>query len=77
MNSQFLVWFMVLMAYHLFLNLKHWARQPKATARLYTFITLVTLGLFLCVASGYQPPMPTRFFIERVSPWVFSIIHPQ
>ncbi|MGF9912451.1 hypothetical protein ABEX47_18725 [Paenibacillus ehimensis] len=77
MNPQFLVWFLVLVAYHLFLNLKHWTRQPKATARLSTFIYILTLGLFLCVAFGYRPPMPTRFFIDRVSPWIFSIIHPQ
>ncbi len=77
MNSMFLVCFLALMAFQLFLNLKHWTRQPKATARLYTFITILTLGLFFCAAFGYRPPMPTRFFIDRVSPWIFSMIHPQ
>ncbi|UUZ92187.1 hypothetical protein LJK87_43360 [Paenibacillus sp. P25] len=40
-------------------------------------IYAVTLGFFVCAVFRYSPPMPTQFFIHKVSPWVFSVVHPE
>lgn len=77
MNIQFLVWFALLMLLHVFLDIKQWTQQPKDVKRLYVFLYAVTLGLFVCITLGYKPTMPTQYAVEKVSPWIFSIIHPQ
>lgn len=77
MNIQFVVWFALLMLLHVFLDIKHWAKQPKDVKRLYVLLYTVALGLFVCITLDYKPPMPTDYVVKKVSPWVFSIIHPQ
>lgn len=77
MNLQFLVWFVLLMLLYVFLDIKHWPHQSKAVKRTYILLTAAALGLYISVVLGYKPPMPTRYFVEKVSPWLFSMIHPQ
>ncbi|MGF9710723.1 MULTISPECIES: hypothetical protein [Paenibacillus] len=77
MNTQFLIGFALLMLLHIFLDIKHWAQQPNDVKRLYILLYAVALGLFVSITLGYKPPMPTHYVVEKVSPWIFSIIHPQ
>ncbi|UUZ81674.1 hypothetical protein LJK88_44990 [Paenibacillus sp. P26] len=77
MNSQFLIWFLVLFLLLLALDLRQWRRIRKGEKGLYLAIYAVTLGFFVCAVFRYSPPMPTQFFIHKVSPWVFSVVHPE
>lgn len=75
MNSQFQVWFFGLFLMMLLLDIKHLPGMRKSLKWFYATVYLVTFGIFLSTVMGYPPPMPTKYFIYRVSPWVSSIIH--
>ncbi|MBP1153835.1 MULTISPECIES: hypothetical protein [unclassified Paenibacillus] len=77
MNNQFLVCFALLMLVLLFLDVKRWPHQSKDVKRTYVLLYAAVFALYISVMFGYTPPMPTQYFVETVSPWVFSIIHPQ
>lgn len=75
MNFQFLLWALLLILILLFLDLKKLPKLDKVTKRLYYGCFILTGILYFAVFFGMKPPMPTRFFIDNVSPWVFSMIH--
>ncbi|MCZ8524029.1 MULTISPECIES: hypothetical protein [Paenibacillus] len=77
MNTQFMVWYGVLIIMHLAMNMKYWMKQTKGMLRLFLTLYAAVIGLYLAVAFGYKPPMPTQFFVERVSSALFSFIMPQ
>ncbi|SDE30622.1 hypothetical protein SAMN02799630_05079 [Paenibacillus sp. UNCCL117] len=74
--NEFLICFFLLMCLLLFLDKKHWRTMPRGIKRAYVGMYIITLALYMTVALGIDVPMPTRFFINQVSPWVFSIVHP-
>ncbi|WP_159884714.1 hypothetical protein [Paenibacillus puerhi] len=75
-TSEFLICFILLAVLLIFLNMKHWNVMSRSIRRFTVFLYIVTFVLYAAVVFGYQVPMPTRFFIDKVSPWVFTIIHP-
>jgi hypothetical protein len=52
-------------------KLKGTKRSLKAV---YNLMTLLTLGLLICHLYKIRIPLPPRFFIHYVSPWVSSMI---
>jgi len=74
--NEFLICFTLLMCLLLFMDKKHWKTMPRTIRWAYVSMYIVTFILYIAIASGIDVPMPTRFFIDKVSPWVFSIVHP-
>ncbi|CAG7653444.1 hypothetical protein ACFQI7_31745 [Paenibacillus allorhizosphaerae] len=75
MNSQFLLWVLLLMLYLLFLDLKAIPKLGKSMKRMYFSLLFLTGLLYISIIFGIKPPMPTQYFINNVSTWVFSLIH--
>ncbi|MEK8128109.1 hypothetical protein WMW72_09360 [Paenibacillus filicis] len=74
-NNAFLICFILLAILLLFTNMKHWTKMPRSIRRFYVCMYVVTFGLYTAMLFHLPIPMPTRIFIEKVSPWVYSIIH--
>jgi hypothetical protein len=74
-NTIFLFFSAFLFIVQLFLDMKRTRKQPKSIKQLYftlyAFAGCLLLGLIL----GFKPLMPTRFFLNHVSPWVFTLIY--
>ncbi|TDF93863.1 hypothetical protein [Paenibacillus piri] len=75
MNSLFLVAFAFLLLMNLFFDVKRLRKQYKTIKRLYIVIYTLTCGMFICVLMDIKIPMPTRYFIDHISPWVFSLVN--
>lgn len=76
MNAVFLVVSGLLLLLHLILDLKRLRKQHKSIKATYITLYCLTGCLFICIALGIKLPMPTRFFLNHVSPWMFSHVHP-
>lgn len=75
MNTQFMIIVPVLALLLMLLSLKHWSTLKRGMRRFYIWLYAMTFSLYLSIAFGYRIPMPTRFFINKVSPWVFSLLY--
>ncbi|MDF2964216.1 MAG: hypothetical protein K0S39_5951 [Paenibacillus sp.] len=76
MNRVFMVVFALLLLVNMLFDLKRIRKQHKSLKWLYVTVYTITSALFVCTVVGIRIPMPTRFFINHVSPWVFSFIFP-
>ncbi|NOU94602.1 hypothetical protein GC093_15435 [Paenibacillus sp. LMG 31456] len=76
MNKIFLTAFAFLLLMNLLFDLKRLRKQNKSLKGLYITVYSLTCFTFITILFGVKLPMPTHFFINQVSPWVFSIVHP-
>jgi hypothetical protein len=77
MNALFCISVIVLLVGSMIADYKHLAERNTGMRWLYGIFSLSAAALFLAIIAGYDIPMPTQFFINHVSPWVFNIIHPK
>jgi hypothetical protein len=74
MNMVFYIAAFLLLVINLILNLKKMRKQPMQLRWMCRIAYFLSVGLFICMVLRIEIPMPTRFFINHVSPWLFSII---
>ncbi|UQZ85213.1 hypothetical protein SK3146_04496 [Paenibacillus konkukensis] len=74
MNNIFLTSFFLLMVISLLFDLRKLRSQSTPLKGLYYTIYAASACIYICYLLGYPIPMPTSFFIHKVSPWVFSLI---
>ncbi|SFL72371.1 hypothetical protein SAMN03159341_10911 [Paenibacillus sp. 1_12] len=74
MNSLFLTVVFILLMANLLLNLKKMRKQPLTLRWLCRIAYAVSTSLIICTVLHIEIPMPTRFFVNHVSPWVFSLL---
>ncbi|MFE5323570.1 hypothetical protein ACFQ88_33295 [Paenibacillus sp. NPDC056579] len=72
MNVIFLTFYLIAMVVTLLFDIRKLRSQKPPLKRLYYLIFALAFGVYFCFLLGYQIPMPTSFFIHKVSPWVFS-----
>jgi hypothetical protein len=76
MNTIFMFVFGLLFLVTGLIDIQKVKKLKRSMRWLHLFCYGATFVLFVCIALDIDVPMPTRFFIETVSPWVFSMIHP-
>ncbi|WP_284642230.1 hypothetical protein [Paenibacillus silviterrae] len=76
MNSIFIYVFGALLLVTALMDLQRIRTLKKSMRRMHLLVYVVTLALFACIVLDIDVPMPTGFFIDHVSPWVFQYIHP-
>jgi hypothetical protein len=74
MNSLFLTVVIILLLGNLLVNLKKMRKQPLTLRWLCRIVYAVSASLIICTVFHIEIPMPTRFFLNHVSPWVFSLL---
>ncbi len=74
MNLIFLTVVFFVLVLNLLLNLKKMRKQPLSLRLLCRIVYACSFTLFLCIVFHINIPMPTRFFVNHVSPWVFSLL---
>ncbi|WP_028551865.1 hypothetical protein [Paenibacillus sp. UNC451MF] len=74
MNSIFMVFLLIIMVITFLFDLRKLRSQKKPLRGLYYCIFAVTFAIYLSTLMGIKIPMPTGFFIHKVSPWVYSIV---
>ncbi|WP_281884544.1 hypothetical protein [Paenibacillus sp. YYML68] len=75
MNTLFMMLFALYALLLVSTNYRHWSASPKSLRRVYLVLCGATFALYVCLMIGYEPPMPTSYMIEHLSPWVFEIFH--
>lgn len=58
--------------------LRYWnklGKQPPSIRWMYRIAYSLSLVLYICIVLHIDIPMPTQFFINQVSPWVFTILN--
>jgi hypothetical protein len=76
MNTLFLIAYALLLLLNLFSDIKRMRKQHNSLKGLYVTLYTLSAAMYLCIVLRVEITMPTRFFINRVSPWVVSIIQP-
>jgi 1-acyl-sn-glycerol-3-phosphate acyltransferase len=74
MDNIFLVVFLLLVILNLSMDIKKIRTQHKSLKWLYISVYSLTSAIFICLLLGVKVPMPTRFFIDNVSPRVMNFI---
>jgi hypothetical protein len=74
MDRTFMLSFLFIMIASLVMDRKRLRHERTSVKVTYGLIALVTMGLFICKYLHWRIPIPTRFFIHTVSPWVSSLI---
>jgi hypothetical protein len=76
MNTIFLVIIFFLFLLNLLVNKKKLPMQPTSLKWMCRVVYAISVLLYVCILFHIDIPMPTRFFLNHVSPWVFSLINP-
>lgn len=76
MNNIFFFVFGVLLVVTGVLDIPKVRKLKKSMRMLHLLLYGGTFVLFVCLYLDIDVPMPTRYFIQTISPWVFSMIHP-
>ncbi|MDQ1910648.1 hypothetical protein RAC89_09190 [Paenibacillus sp. GD4] len=76
MNSIFIYVFGALLLVTVLMDIQRIKTLKRSMRRLHLLVYVATLALFACIVLDIDVPMPTGFFIDNVSPWVFKYIHP-
>jgi cytochrome b subunit of formate dehydrogenase len=74
MNGLFMVSFVIIMITGLVIDRKQLQSAKTSQKICYYAITIFSLGLFISKTLHLHVPLPARFFIHTVSPWVSRII---
>ncbi|WP_282937835.1 hypothetical protein [Paenibacillus sp. RC67] len=74
MNSIFVVSLFVIMVITFIFDHRKLKSQKKSLRWFYYGMFAITFAVYLCSISGVPLPMPTAFFLHKVSPWVYSLI---
>jgi len=74
MNNIFMCSLLLIMVITFLFDLRKLKKQKKSIRWFYHCSFAVTAAVYLCILLGAPLPMPTSFFIHKVSPWVYSII---
>ncbi|MBP1995009.1 hypothetical protein [Paenibacillus eucommiae] len=74
MNFIFLISFLCIMALGMYYDAKKLKSQKKSIQITYYAIHALTLTLFVGKLMHISMPLPARFFIHTVSPWVGRLI---
>lgn len=74
MNPIFMISLLIIMIITLLFDLRKLRNQKKTLRIFYFAMFAVSSALYLAVLLRLPIPMPTSFFIHKVSPWVFSLI---
>jgi hypothetical protein len=75
MNLIFLTVVFFVLVLNLMLDLKKMRKQPLSLRWLCRIVYACSFSLLFCIMLHINIPMPTRFFVNHVSPWVSSLIH--
>jgi hypothetical protein len=74
MNSIFFLAAFLLLLINLVINFKKMRKQPRPLRWMCQIAYFLSFCLFICIVFRIEIPMPTRFFINHVSPWLLSVI---
>lgn len=74
MNTISLLCFLFVLACSLLLDRKKLKRERTRVKITYGVFTFVLFGLLLSKYMNWRIPMPSRFFIHTISPWVMNWI---
>ncbi|NHN31953.1 hypothetical protein [Paenibacillus agricola] len=58
--------------------LRYWkklGKQPPSIRWMYRIAYSLSLALYICIILHIKVPMPTQFFINKVSPWAFNYLN--
>ncbi|MEW9702111.1 hypothetical protein [Paenibacillus sp. SI8] len=73
-GSIFILCFLYIMVASFLIDRKKLRHEKKGTLALYASICCITLVIFFSRIMHWNIPMPSRFFIHTVSPWVSNLI---
>ncbi|MNI07567.1 hypothetical protein D3C73_605770 [compost metagenome] len=74
MNAIFIISFMAILGGTYFFDFKRLSSQKLSMKVTYYCVTAVTVSLFACKLLRIHVPLPQRFFIHTVSPWVSRMV---
>jgi len=74
MNAIFLTVYFIALVTALSFDIRKLRSQTKTLKGLYYLMFALAFGVYAVYLIGYPIPMPTSFFIHKVSPWVFSLL---
>lgn len=74
MNGIFLICFLLILVISLRVDMQVLKNARKGMKFAYVLFMLLTLGLLSAKYLHINIPMPTRFFIHAVSPWVRNLV---
>ncbi|MDQ0903864.1 hypothetical protein QFZ80_007692 [Paenibacillus sp. V4I7] len=74
MNGIFMLSFLFTLAVSLIIDRRMLKQEKNAVKMTYGLITFLIVGLFISKHLHWNIPMPSRFFIHTVSPWLVRVL---
>lgn len=74
MNGIFMLSFLFTLVCSLIIDRRMLKQEKKGVKITYGLITFLIIGLFISKYLHWNIPMPSRFFIHTVSPWLVRIL---
>lgn len=74
MNGIFMLSFLFTLTCSLIIDRRMLMKEKNGVKMTYGLITFVILGLFISKHFHWNIPMPSRFFIHTVSPWLVRFL---
>ncbi|MDF2651017.1 MAG: hypothetical protein K0Q73_6822 [Paenibacillus sp.] len=74
MNGIFMLSFLFTLAVSLIIDRRMLKQEKNGVKMTYGLITFLIVGLFISKHLHWSIPMPSRFFIHTVSPWLVRVL---